>query len=469
MKLNLVEALSDKEPIGGLEVSDEFLRLVLLGKTRGAKLTFVKEAVEEPLPAGVVESGILKNEEAFITALKSLIGKTKWHVKNVVVSLSDLNAYSKIFSFPKTLPGGKINDAMKVTAGFNLPVKIEDVYLDWETIPSEKDNEVYLALIPKNIVDPFLKSIEKAGLNPFIVETHILSLVRGIALDDKLTTLVIVKGKSYSGFIVMKGKSLKFSRMINRLMTDADLDAEIKKISDFYEVSDESIKKFVDLSELPMAKKFAGDPKLAGDPKSWLIALGAALRGLLPRAEDNLISLTSVGTEVAYEIQKDTLFAKFISDAIAAISAVIAIAFVLVWILMLSLQSRSIHTASSTSPLPQNGSDLEPKVAKFNTMVAAVKAVIDRSPNWSIFFDELRTKITPGITINNFSAAGTQSAISISGSAVTRIQLANFKKSLDTSTMWTVAPIPPTDLEKTTNISFSASITLKDPSMLTPK
>lgn len=482
MRFDVVDLLSKKEIIAGLDVSDSFLRLVLLNETRHSKLVFVEEAAEVPLAKGIIESGILKNEEAFLSAVSSLLSKSKAHIEDVIVSLSDLNAYSKIFSFPKAISGEKLNSAMRVSSGFNLPVNTDDVYLDWESVPSETSNEVYLALIPKKIVDPYIKAFEKIKVKPVIVETHILSIVRSIKTEGVLPTLIILKGRNSTSFMVVKGRSLRFARAIGRAMNNDELDTEIKKISDFYEVSDESIKKIITLDELEMPPKFKDDPKLIeasaenGTPKDkvnqrdWLVAVGAAMRGLLHRSEDQLITLTSIGTERAYEIQKDTIFAKFIYSATIAMSAVIAAAFIMVWFLMLTIQRNILpQRGAGTGALPQNSIVLENRAASFNAMVQAIQGIIKQSPNWSLLFDELRSRLTTGIIINSFQSNKTDEPIMITGTAKTRANLNEFEQSLKTSEMFTSVQIPLTDLEKKTDINFRASFKLKDPNSLYSK
>lgn len=183
--MEILKILTGEESIAGLEINGEYLRLTLLSRKNDAKekgkiKTEIKLSIEEPLEAEIIAEGAVKNKPELIKSLQKLIAKSPEKIKNLIVSIPADNVYFRIFSFPKTVSETKIEEAMKLTIGFQLPAKPEDSYLDWEKLESPDQNEILLAVAPKNAVDAYLKSLSSAGLNPVALEFHPLSLIRAV-------------------------------------------------------------------------------------------------------------------------------------------------------------------------------------------------------------------------------------------------------------------------------------------------
>ena len=185
-----------EEPVAGLQISEEYLRLVSLETDYKTGEMKVAAIAEEPTPKDTIANGMVKNKDVLISSLKKLGGKIKDGLEYFVVSIPADQVYYKMFPFPKTVSGEKLEEAMKLTVGFQLPFKIEDIYLDWEkpgeNKVSEETNEISLAAVRKKIIDDYLECLSKAKINAVAIEFHPLSAMR-VVNSDKETYLVSQK------------------------------------------------------------------------------------------------------------------------------------------------------------------------------------------------------------------------------------------------------------------------------------
>ena len=110
---------------GGLEISDQVLRLVYFNKKGG-------ETAAVRLEPGILENGVVKNPEAFKAALALLRSKVaEIHAPsqkiNVVVSLGSVNIYSQVFNLP-VLQGADLEKAIELNVQMLSPIDIAQAY-----------------------------------------------------------------------------------------------------------------------------------------------------------------------------------------------------------------------------------------------------------------------------------------------------------------------------------------------------
>ncbi len=468
MKLSLSRIFTREEPIAGLEISESYLRLTLLEENE--KTSEIKAAffVEEPLADGVIKDGAVADPAKLVAALQNMIKKTPVKVRYAIVSIPGNKVYSRIFSFPKTIQGQKLEESMKLTVGFQLPVKPEDVYLDWEKLESKSEqSEIFLAAIPKPVANAYIDALTSAGLNPVAIEFHPLSFARVIAAPENGAVLVTAPDTTSAAIYAIKDKMLRFARVLPYDFSAREkLGDEARKVKDFYEAEYGQIAKEISLREAEAsdARIF---PETQKENGKWLVSVGASARGALPRGHDDLVSLMPVGTEEAYEYHKAIIFSEFISNLAIGISVFFAAAFGIVWILMVSIRQRTFQQLenSSSLPIPSDAAALEEKAKNVNDLVGASKEALANAYAWSAALEEIKGLAGAGITVRNVSMPDFAGAITVSGTASNRDNLDAFKKSFGDSSFVAGVKFTPTNLNQTANVPFSVSFSLKDPTM----
>lgn len=472
MNLNLFNLFTRKESIAGLEISDTHVRVALLGLAKKDKdKPYILAAAEEELPSGTVVRGSLQDKPALVKALHSVFKRAGISTHYVIVSIPTDSVFSKVFEFPKNIQGEKLEESMKLTIGFQLPVKPEEVHLDWEKLESTSQdlNDIYLAAIPNAVTNAYIDALKAAKLSPVAIETHPLSLLRTLVHDPQQTLLLETRGPSSASVHIIRNRVIRVSRTIPYAQVPAaEIPEEIRKIQSAFDAANAPVSGTLSLQKATIKEDYATHPLIQQNPGAWLIALGSAERGLLDRSADTLISLMPIGTEEAYEYQKAIAFMEFMANTTIGLAIFFSVAFVGALLFMNSLQERSNNQLSqlNTSPPTQGAAELEQRAQDINLLLENLSEISDTFPRWDPVIEELRSRTIPGIIISNMSVSSPGDPISMNGVAKTRSGLNDFKKKLSESPVLIDVNIPLSYLDQRENIPFSASFKLKDPDLV---
>ena len=320
--LNLLERLSSPPKVGGLQISNSAIRFVLINKGKS-------QATALRLTPGTIKEGRVQDRNAFITALNNLhqiiIPDQLEKEIRVIVTLPAELVYTKSFSVPNI--DKKI---LKESAQLNLkmisPIPVNNAYTSWQII-SETNNSYELlgAFAEKAIVNEFLDILEEAKFFPMAFEFPALALTRVV---NKTITLkskpVLVFHLSSDGLnlSILKNGALYFDyfrswqsiqgdqRQITKSAFEEVLINEVQKVINFnlsrFKENlgqvilsapgfENEVKTLLEnqfqLEIMPLqVRSFASlDPQM-------LVALGSALRGLVERSKDILISLSPISS-----------------------------------------------------------------------------------------------------------------------------------------------------------------------------
>jgi len=111
----------------------------------------------------------------------------------------------------------ELRSAIVFEAESYVPIPINEIYLDCDIVPSlqnhSKNLDVLLAVVPKKIVDSYLRVLKNAGLTPIIFEVESLAIARALIKDQftNYSVLIIDLGATRTSFIIFAGKSVRFT------------------------------------------------------------------------------------------------------------------------------------------------------------------------------------------------------------------------------------------------------------------
>jgi hypothetical protein len=324
------------------------------------------------------------------------------------------------------------------------------------------------------VVDKYTLALTNAGIKILALESHLASIARSIKLKLGQVTMLTKRSANGASVFIVKDGVVRFSRVIpeSALKDENFLLKEAQNVKTFYESE-----KKAPVVELPLEQAEIRDEYLKFiDPKDisaavaskWLIAVGAAIRGEIPKGEDNRISLLPVGTKEAYTYQKTATFIALVRNLIVGVSMFFLAAFLAAYYFTSTL-SQTVHQTNSNVLAGQTSPDESKNeifVNRVNLMTQAAASILATSPDWSILLDDINAHVIVGIVITNFSAQSITGEMNMQGTALDRTTLNDFKKSLQDSKYLTAVEIPITNLEKKGDIPFSATFHVKDPSVL---
>lgn len=330
MKFNfkkIIKALNPEPSIGGLEVSEGAVRYVMLN----ADKTVARYALQ-PFAGAVMQGGRVKDQAAFEAACNALHAQVARHREQVpvILTLSSAPVYAQVFSLP-LLPPEQLEEAARLNLRMISPINFDSAYADWQMISMgdeesvNNESEALGAFIEAKVADAYREAAQRAGFLVAAIEFAPLSLTRVIQesadLDAREPYVVVSLGADGITFLVLRKGNVYFTRFLEwSALGDAPVTVghfqsvvglEMRRLLNFYtnkwggtiqkalvvntttnkELA-EWIKKEFSLEVFALAGYHAVD-------RTWLIGVGAALRGLIPRAEDRCISLARVGTEDA--------------------------------------------------------------------------------------------------------------------------------------------------------------------------
>lgn len=213
--------LTLKQESFGLDISDLSLKFAKL-KKRGKFFSLVSWG-EMELGPGIIEEGEIKNQGALAEAIIKGVAKVKGEglkTKNVIISLPEKKAFLQVIQMPK-MEEEELKTAVPFEAENYIPLPIERVYLDFQTVLPVQDSldhlDILIAAIPKDIVEPYISCFKKAGLKPQALEIESQSITRAL-IKNGITyspIFIIDFGRNSTSFIIFSGYSLRFTSSIS--------------------------------------------------------------------------------------------------------------------------------------------------------------------------------------------------------------------------------------------------------------
>lgn len=216
----MLRFLTLKPKAFGLDISDLSLKIVNL-KQRG-KFYGLASFGEEKIKPGIIKGGEIKDEEKLAEVIKTAIKKVKGeklNTKYIIASLPEEKSFLQMVQMPR-MPEEDLKSAVIYEAENYIPLPVEQVYLDFQIIPPIQNDSsnfnVLLAAMPKKIVDSYLSSFKKAGLQPKALEIESLSIARALIKNKIVASpiLVIDLGETRTTFIIFAGHASRFTSSI---------------------------------------------------------------------------------------------------------------------------------------------------------------------------------------------------------------------------------------------------------------
>jgi len=138
----------------------------------------VQKWASSPLEAGLVSQGVIQDEEQVAAQVRELFRLEKVTTRKVIAGLSGLNSLYRLITMPE-LPGAILDEAVKHEAGRVMPVSLDEVYLSYQPTAAPKgEMRVFLAAYPRDGADTLVRTLRKAGLEPYLMDLAPLALCR---------------------------------------------------------------------------------------------------------------------------------------------------------------------------------------------------------------------------------------------------------------------------------------------------
>lgn len=200
-----------------LEINDLSVRII---KAVKSGRDFVVNSFNEiRIRPGIVEGGVIKNEEALSAVIKAACKKIKGkkiNTKYVVASLPEEESFVQVIQMPK-MSEDELRSAVVFEAENYIPMAIDKVYFDFQIIRPVIDGvdhlDVLIIAMPKKIVDSYVSCIKKSGLVPVVLEVESQAIARALIKNETSNYPIILADLNDRSpdFVIFSGTSLRFT------------------------------------------------------------------------------------------------------------------------------------------------------------------------------------------------------------------------------------------------------------------
>jgi len=182
----------------GLDVGANSIKLIQLERSKGGH-SVTALGIRE-LPPEAIISDEVKDRDAVIYNIQSLVDEVDPKIKNVVVSISGYGVITDKFKIDKK-SGSEAEQAILFEAEQRSPFDVEDVTLDHHVIKIDEETrkqEILLVAARNEFLNSYIELILDAGLQPIVVDIDAFALLNAYAhnydIDPERTTVLVNLG-----------------------------------------------------------------------------------------------------------------------------------------------------------------------------------------------------------------------------------------------------------------------------------
>ena len=466
---NFEQLLVPEFPIYGLYLEERKVKIFCFNK----EINKITKVYQFNLPSGIIKEGILQNPEALKSFFLSLKDKIWRKEKNVwlILSLPSANFYINHFSLPE-LEEAQFKDAIIFNTQMIAPLPLEESFFDWENWGAsykEGEKEILIALGIKKQIEPYWEILKSLGIKIVAIEPVALSISRFVYnfIEKEKPSLVIDLRDDGVEFIVCEGYKLIYfdydsweeifgkniPPKITLEMLQKHFSQEIPMILNYYSLKrQKTLNSFLFLSSNNQLVNFFNDwlnktysltplsfnlpPQLKNLKRDWVAVVGAALRGLIPRRRDTIVSLAPIQTEEDYFQSHLISIISLWFKVLTTVFASFALAFFLFDYLMFRPTQAKYESLLKT-PLQQTvvlkEEELNRTKDEFNTLVSKVEKINTLRKDFSkILADIFSLGSNFSINIKRIFITDSETFnLTLNGNAKSKEAVINFKKALE--------------------------------------
>lgn len=190
----------------GIDVGSSAIRLVQLRKV-GGKYSLVSFGSAQ-LPPNISQSDSKLDMQKVAQVIQQLVKSSRVSTKNVITALPGSAVFSTVIKMPP-MNSGELSQAVKYQAEQNIPLKIEDVRIDWQIVRKNSEtgeSAVMVVAAPIVKVERTLELFTMASLDVMYLETTPIATARALTnSSDPLFMIVDIGGSKTELTIVENG------------------------------------------------------------------------------------------------------------------------------------------------------------------------------------------------------------------------------------------------------------------------
>lgn len=207
-----------------LYIEDEEIKLLV---ANGRQIT---KWASQIIPQKMVRDGIILDTDAVAGEIKNLFEFTNVKENRVLVALSGVNSIFRIITLPAGVPKSILDEAIANEAQRILPISIDQVYLNYQKISSNKDESYYyLAAHAKKSTDAIIKTMHAAGLKIESLDLAPLALARCV---NEPKAVIVNSWLTYLDIVIINERIPQVIRTISLPTDSTDIEVKLPLIGE---------------------------------------------------------------------------------------------------------------------------------------------------------------------------------------------------------------------------------------------
>lgn len=242
---------SKVEAVLAIDIGTTGVKLCV-GVLQGRQLR-VERLVETPLPPDAVREGAILDPDAVYKAVRAALASAGVKQKNVLLTVGGPQTTARPVRLPRMTPE-TLQKSIQFEATRYLPSAAEEHLIGFQILPSgnEDQMEVLLVAAPRSTTDPLIEVVERAGLEPQLLELQPFSALRtaqalyGATLP--FAYALVDLGGEHTQITVARNATLVLTRFIP--IASGTLSAALKGYFHYTDEEAEQIKRALNLADL---------------------------------------------------------------------------------------------------------------------------------------------------------------------------------------------------------------------------
>ena len=199
----------------GLDISDTSIKILQL--KHDGKATVLQAFADVPLSDKVISNNVITSSDRLAQNIMKAVTAAK-HVdtKYVVCSIPETKSFVRTLEIPK-IPEDEIDGAIPYELEQDIPISIDQVYMDWQLIHEMPQTlKLLVTATPKEYVDALLSSLRSIKLRPLGFELESQATARALVGPSDMDKSVLIADLSTleTSFIVVTQGIIEYTSSI---------------------------------------------------------------------------------------------------------------------------------------------------------------------------------------------------------------------------------------------------------------
>ncbi len=193
----------------GLDISDISIKVMQLDKRKDGFFPSAYSSIS--IAPNLITNHVIAKEDKLAEAVTRAVTMAR-HVntKYVVANVPEAKSFVRILKIP-VAKESELEGAIPWELEQDIPVPIDQVYLDWQIIKQDKENfNVLVTATPKDYVDSLVDVLRLAGLKPVAFELESQATARALMGHTEPNEAVLILDMSVmqTSFIIVTGNGV---------------------------------------------------------------------------------------------------------------------------------------------------------------------------------------------------------------------------------------------------------------------